>query len=609
MTAEAQQVTENLSIGVELRQETQPWLDQLSAAYNDQDATRLAALFADNATLRDLMVFDWELGNATGADSIAALLSGDHGRRLVQNFQLRGNDLPQLDEVSAPTPRINAFITAATQIGEIEGFVVLSRNEAGSLVGEKIVLQLVELEGHEIERGVNRPQGREHKAVRDRPRPVKPEDRFNDVDPTVLVIGAGHNGLVTAARLDRLNVATLVVDSNATVGDNWRNRYGNLALHDPAECDSLPYFPIPETYPRFLTKDLYANYLESYAKVLEIPVWTSTTVLSTEYDDANKQWVVEMRRADGSIRTMHCRHVVIATGHNNLPRIPEVAGLETFRGETVHSSRFQNPSKWRGKKVVVIGAGVSGHDVSQELWENGADVTLVQRSGVYIIDLPTIVSLAYGPYLAGVAPEDGDLMGAANIFGRMPYEQGEAFTQFAAQADRELHQSLEAAGFELGWGPDGQGLLGLVFRENKFSYYYNVGASHLIADGSIKISKGSPTNFTANGITLDSGVELEADLVVFATGYKTVRESARPLIGDIADDLKEISTVDSEGEIAGAWRPSGVDQLWFAVSSGIYYGRFYSKFLALQIKAIEEGIAPETQQNSMRERVPNPVAP
>jgi putative flavoprotein involved in K+ transport len=592
MTLEAQQVSDALTTGVELRPEVQQWLDQLSAAFTDRDAGRIESLFADGATLRDLMVFRWDLGNCTGPASIAALLTGDHGRSLAQGFGIREGDLPTLDEMSAPTPRITTFITAATQIGDVEGFVSLSRNPDGSLAGEQMVLQLVDLEGHEVRRGQTRPHGRKHLAVRDRPRPKTPAERFDEEDPTVIVVGSGHNGLVMGARLDRLNVPTLVVERNASVGDNWRNRYGALAMHDPVECDTLPYFPLPETSPRFLTKDQYADYLESYAKVLEIPVWTSTTVESTEYDAASGQWVVQVRRADGSTRVMRCQHLVMATGHNNIARVPELPGQTSFQGETVHSSAFREPGRWRDKKVVVIGAGVSGHDVSQELWENGADVTLIQRSGVYIIDLPTIITLAYTPYINGEPPFDVDLKGAANIFGQLPHKQGEAFTQAAAQMDKELHDSLEAAGFKLGWGPDGQGLFGLVFRENKFSYYYNVGASQLVADGSIKVKQGSPTEFTPAGIKLDDGSELSADLVVFATGYKTVRDSSRELIGDLADDLVDVSVVGSDGEVTGAWRPTGVDRLWFAVSTGIYYGRFYSKFLALHIKAIEEGIAP-----------------
>lgn len=101
----------------------------------------------------------------------------------------------------------------------------------------------------------------------------------------------------------------------------------------------------------------------------------------------------------------------------------------------------------------------------------------------------------------------------------------------ANELDRELHAGLEKAGFRLSDGPNGQGVLGLLYGENTTGYYYNAGASQLIADGSIKLRHGSVTELSASGVSLDSGDVIEADMVVFATGYRGVPTALRYILG------------------------------------------------------------------------------
>lgn len=569
------------------------WLSSLSSAIEGRDGAQVELLFADGAILRDLMAFGWDLRNAAGAAAIAATLTSDNERTLVEQFRVRPGDQPNVEDAPAGGQQVSVYVTFGTDVGQCEGFLVLARSEDGALVAASLVVQMIALRDHPEAAGALRPQGRAYGAVRGRqPLPADPAERFESEDPAVIVIGGGHNGLIMGARLNRLNVPTLVLERNERIGDNWRNRYGSLALHDPAEVDDLPFMPLPDSWPRFTPKQRFADYLESYATMLDIPVWTGAETTAVEFDDATQLWNVRVQRKDGSVRTLRSRHVVMSTGHNDVPQMPDLPGAETFAGEIVHSARFRDAERWTGKRVVVIGASVSGHDVAQELWEVGADVTMVQRSGIYIIDQPTIAQMFYSPYSSGdhrVA--DLDLKGATLPFNAYP-AMGPGFTAAAAEIDKELHRSLEAAGFELGWGPDGQGLFGLVFRENRFSYYFNVGASQLVADGSIGIHKGSPVSFSPTGIQFDDGTELPADLVIFATGYQSVREASRRFLGELSDRLLNISTVGADGEMEGTWRQSGVENLWFAVSTGISYSRFYSKFLALRIKAIEAGLSP-----------------
>jgi putative flavoprotein involved in K+ transport len=151
-------------------------------------------------------------------------------------------------------------------------------------------------------------------------------------DPTVVVVGAGQGGLTVAARLKQLGVDTLIVERNPRVGDNWRNRYRSLVLHDPVWYDHLPYLPFPANWPVFTSKDKLADWFESYALAMELNVWTGTEVVGGDYDDDTERWVVRLLRSDGTERTLNPSHVVLATGISGVPTCPRFPVLATSLG-------------------------------------------------------------------------------------------------------------------------------------------------------------------------------------------------------------------------------------------------------------------------------------
>lgn len=136
-----------------------------------------------------------------------------------------------------------------------------------------------------------------------------------------------------------LGVPTLIVDRNHEIGDNWRNRYHQLVLHDPIHYDQMPYLHFPEWWPLYTPKDKLAGFLQSYAEMLELNVWTGTTVESAHWDGARKRWSVEVRRKHGNgsveTRTLHPRHIVQATGHSGQKNLPRLQGYEGFRGDRI----------------------------------------------------------------------------------------------------------------------------------------------------------------------------------------------------------------------------------------------------------------------------------
>lgn len=150
----------------------------------------------------------------------------------------------------------------------------------------------------------------------------------------------------------------------------------------------MSYLPFPKNWPQFTPKDKLGDWFEAYASLMELNVWTKTTVASAVFDDATRSWTVELVR-DGKPRTVRPRHVVFCTGHAGEPLVPSFPGQAEFKGEVYHGSQHEDASKSnvRGKKVVVVGTGNSGHDIAENFYENGAQVTMLQRRGTYVLSL------------------------------------------------------------------------------------------------------------------------------------------------------------------------------------------------------------------------------
>lgn len=394
-----------------------------------------------------------------------------------------------------------------------------------------------------------------------------------------------------------LDVDTLVVDREDRIGDNWRRRYHQLVLHDPVWYDHMPYIPFPSTWPIFTPKDKLAEFFESYAKLLELNVWVRTTLTSSSWDESRKQWTITLQRQkdDGTTetRTVHPRHVILATGHSGKKNFPSIKGMESFQGDRLcHSSEFPGArADAKGKKAVVVGSCNSGHDIAQDFYEKGYNVTMVQRSSTCVISSESITEIG----LKGLYDEDGPPVDDADLLlWSIPSEilkaQQIKVTALQNQRDKKTLEGLEKAGFKLDMGPNDAGLFFKYFQRGG-GYYIDVGASQLIIDGKIKIKQGQEiTQVLPHGLEFADGSQLEADEIVFATGYQNMRTQAREILGDeVADRVGSIWGFDEEGEMRTIWRRSGHPGFWF-MGGNLALCRYYSRILALQIKALEEGI-------------------
>lgn len=202
--------------------------------------------------------------------------------------------------------------------------------------------------------------------------------------------------------------------------------------------------------------------------------------------------------------------------------------------------------------MVVIGTGNSGHDISQNFYENGADVTMVQRRGTYVISAGIGLHMLH----EGMYDEDGPPTEDADVYGQsfplaVQFALSVDMTNRIAAAEKTNLDGLRQAGFEVDFGDDGSGIYRKYITRGG-GYYIDVGGSQLIIDGKIKV-KRSPDGikgFEPNALVLADGTKLEADIVVLATGYDNMVTSARKILGDkVADRCNNVWDLDSEGEV------------------------------------------------------------
>ena len=399
---------------------------------------------------------------------------------------------------------------------------------------------------------------------------------------------AARPGLSIAARLQQLGVDTLIIDRHERIGDNWRKRYHSLTLHNEVHVNHLPYLPFPPTLPVYIPKDMLANWFEAYVEAMELNFWTGTALVGGDYDQARQQWNVTLKRTDGSSRVMRPRHLIFATGVSSIPYTPDLPGLAAFAGTMVHSGDFKNAEQWKGRKALVLGTGTSGHDVAQELHAHGADVTIIQRSKTYVVSLQEAQSV-YAIYSEGIPFEDCDLLATS-----MPYPVLQRSYQLSTargrEVDKALLDGLQKRGFRIWYGEDETGFQMMYLRRGG-GYYFNVGCSELIISGQVKLLQYSDIDsFVAEGARLRDGSLVPAELLVLATGYKNQQDTVRVYLGDeIADKIGPVWGFDDGGELRNMWKRTAQPGLWLTAGS-LAQCRIFSRYLAIQIKALEEGL-------------------
>ena len=577
-------------------QRVSTWLANFGEALARADAAAAAEMFDEDSYWRDLVSFTWNIKTMEGKAAIQSMLEARVAEVQPSAWQIEG----EANEAGGVT---DAWLTFETAVSRGKGHIRLKGDKCWTLL-----TTMTELKGFEEKKGPSRPKGIEHGAFKDRKnwldRQAQEEAELGYTkQPYCVIIGGGQGGIGLGARLKRLGVPTLIIEKNERPGDSWRKRYKSLCLHDPVWYDHMPYLPFPDHWPIFSPKDKLGDWLEMYTKVMELNYWGSTECKSAQYDEAKQEWVVTVER-QGETVVLRPKQLVLATGMSGRPNVPVIPGAETFQGEQHHSSKHTGGEAYAGKKCVVLGSNNSAHDICADLWENGADVTMIQRSSTHIARSDTLMELALGDLYSERALANGINHHTADlIFASVPYKilhefQIPVYEEMARQ-DADFYARLEKAGFLLDFGEDGSGLFMKYLRRGS-GYYIDVGASELVANGSIKLKSGvSLEQIKENSVVLTDGTELPADLIVYATGYGSMNGWAAKLISqEVADRVGKCWGLGSdtrkdpgpwEGEERNMWKPTQQPTLWFH-GGNLHQSRHYSQFLSLQLKARMEGI-------------------
>ena len=567
------------------------WLKNFERALISSDVEAITALFDSESHWRDLVAFTWHITPFAGDLAIANGLISAQPNIRAHDFALDTNRAAPRQVTRLGYEVIECFFRFETELGRGNGVLRLyAKDPTKAWV---MLTTLEELKGHEEKTGDRRPTGDAYSRnfggenwLDQRVR----HQRYDNNEPTVLVVGGGQAGLGIAARLGQLDIDTLVVDKLPRIGDCWRLRYHSLALHNEIYANHLPYLPFPPTMPKYIPKDMLANWFEFYAGVMEINFWTGTEFIRGDYDVARKHWNAAVRRPDGNETTLHPRHIVFANGVSGIPKIPELPGLNEFEGEIIHSHSFTDGSAWKDKKALVLGTGNSGHDVAQDLHSHGADTTIIQRGSSTVVSIDPSAILNYAMYKEGPQLEDCDLLASSATYPHIVLGYQIAVKRMM-ELDKDLIAGLERVGFKLDIGHDGTGHQ-MKYRRRGGGYYLDAGCSGLITDGEIGLLQFDKIDrFTSAGAYLKDGTTVTADLLILATGYYAQQELVRRLLGDnIAETVGEIWGIDEEdGEMRNMWKRTAQKGLWF-IAGSLAQCRIYSKYLALQIKACELGL-------------------
>lgn len=580
----------------ELNEKVSHWLSEFENSLQNVNTKAIDNLFTEDCFWRDLVSFTWNIKTLEGKQSIKDMLNEQAKKIKPSNFLLEG-------DASGNDDLTEAWFTFETGVSRGRGQIRLKNNACWTLL-----TTMIELKGYEEKQNKTRPKGAEHTASKTKLTwSEKMEKEQKELgytkQPYCLVVGGGQGGIGLGARLRQLDVPTIIIDKNKKPGDAWRKRYKSLCLHDPVWYDHLPYLPFPKNWPIFSPKDKIGDWLEMYAKVMELNYWHSTVCESATYDEAKKEWEVKLIR-DGEKLTLRPTQLVLATGMSGRPNIPDIKGMDKFKGDIHHSSAHPGGEQFKDKKCVVLGSNNSSHDICGALWENGADVTMIQRSSTHIIKSDPLMKHVLGGLYSEEAIENGiDHHKADLIFASVPYKIMPEFHipvyETVAKEDATFYKKLKDVGFMLDFGDDGSGLFMKYLRRGS-GYYIDVGSSQLLIDKKVKLKSGvNIDRITENSIILTNGEEIPADVIVLATGFKSMNGWAAEIISQKTADkvgkcwgLGSDTTKDPgpwEGELRNMWKPTLQDALWFH-GGNLHQSRHYSQFLSLQIKARMENI-------------------
>ncbi|PWA40172.1 flavin-binding monooxygenase family protein [Artemisia annua] len=310
-----------------------------------------------------------------------------------------------------------------------------------------------------------------------------------------IIVGAGPSGIAVAACLKQNGVPSLVLERSDCIASLWQYKtYDILKLHLPKQFCELPLFGYPKNFPKYPTKEQFVSYLVAYAKHFDIKPKFNQTVVSAEFELEKDIWRVVTQDC-----VYESRWLVVATGENAEAVVPEIQGIEKFEGVVRHTSEYKSGSEFKDKRVLVVGCGNSGMEVSLDLCNHHASPFMVVRNSVHVLPREMFGFTTFGIAMAllkwlPIRVVDKLILLMANIT--------------LGSTDK------------LGLRRPKTGPLELKNATGK-TPVLDTGALSLIKSGKIKVVEQGVREITRNGVKFMDGQEIAFHSIVLATGYKS----------------------------------------------------------------------------------------
>lgn len=323
---------------------------------------------------------------------------------------------------------------------------------------------------------------------------------------SIAIVGGGAAGLSAAGALKRRGFDAIVFDKDERIGGTWSRRYERLCLHTVRRFSGLAHYPVPRAYPRYVPKNLYAEYLQLYASQFELDVRLGRPVGKIHALEGSKLWEVV---TDGE--TWRVGVVIVATGKYNRRVLPGWPGAQDFGGWLLHSAEYDSGARFAGQRALVIGIGNSGAEIAADLAEQGASSVAIS-----VRTSPPIMPRD----LFGVVPVQ--LLGIALT----PLPAPRTIDRAGAALRRIGVGDLRQYGLgKAAWGP---------FTARRPAVI-DVGFLHNLKRGEIHV-RPDVSRFTASGVAFADGSEDDFDVVIAATGFDTGLERLLDVPGAVGED-------------------------------------------------------------------------
>ncbi|GHE26971.1 flavin-containing monooxygenase [Streptomyces cellulosae] len=372
-------------------------------------------------------------------------------------------------------------------------------------------------------------------------------------DRPVHVVGGGPGGLSVAYALRARGVRAVVLERSERVGDSWRRHYDRLHLHTTRRRSALPGLPMPRRFGRWPSRDDVVRYLEKYAEHHRLEIVTGVEVSRIERTEDGAGWLL---RATGG-RELTGAAVVVATGFNHTPRVPDWPGRDTYAGELLHASQYRNPKPFAGRDVLVVGVGNTGAEIAVDLVEGGASrVRLAVRTPPHIVRRSTA---GWPAQYSGI------------LVRRLPVPLVDRISRLQA---RVAVPDLSAHGLPR---PE----TGLYSRVLEGAIpVQDVGLIDAVRAGSVEVV-AAVKGFEEGEVLLADGERIAPDAVIAATGYERGLEG---LVGGLG-------VLDARGRpvVHGARTPAGAPDLYFTGFTNPISGNL--REMALDAQRIARAVA------------------